>query len=32
MREKALLSTLVFGVEAADRSGAEEEEPVSDIL
>lgn len=31
MCAKALLSTLVFGVEAADRSGIEEEEPDSDI-
>lgn len=31
MCAKALLSTLVFGVEAADRSGMEEEEPDSDI-
>lgn len=32
MCAKALLSTLVFGVEAADRSGIEEEEPASDIV
>ena len=31
MCAKALLSTLVFGVEAADRSGIEVEEPDSDI-
>ena len=29
---KALLSTLVFGVDAADRPGIDEEEPDSDML